>query len=149
MSLLPAADILVPVDLSDASLGALEQAAELVRSPNGLHLLSVLPELSSMEPGVSWGTVNDSTRIASMEKALRAELSKRDLDAGHVHVVIAPGNPGWVIAREAESMAVDLIVVASHGRTGWKRLALGSVAERVVRLASCPVMVIRRQEDAS
>jgi len=144
MPTFPASDILVPVDLSEPSMQALDHATSLARSTSGIHVLTILPELSAMEPGISWGSIDDETRIATMEDALRAKLAERDIDDARVHVVVARGNPGWQIAKEATNLDVDLVVIASHGRTGWQRLAMGSVAERVVRFSPCPVLVVRQ-----
>jgi nucleotide-binding universal stress UspA family protein len=52
------------------------------------------------------------------------------------------------LLRIAEHNNVDLIVIATHGMTGWHKLAFGSVAEKVVRLATCPVLVLRAQPEA-
>ena len=60
-----------------------------------------------------------------------------------VQVNVAFGDPGDEITKHAETVHADLIVMPSHGRTGLKRLLIGSVAERVVRLAQCPVLVLR------
>jgi len=59
-----------------------------------------------------------------------------------VHEVIEEGEAAAAICKEAEARGVDVIVVGSHGRTGVKRLFFGSVSERVVRHAHCPVLVI-------
>ena len=61
-----------------------------------------------------------------------------------VQIDVEIGDPGQCIVDFAESVQADLIVTPSHGRTGVKRLLIGSVAERVVRLAHCPVLVLRK-----
>jgi nucleotide-binding universal stress UspA family protein len=61
-----------------------------------------------------------------------------------IHVTVAIGDAGHEIVALAEKVHADLLVMPSHGRTGLKRLLIGSVAERVVRLAHCPVLVLRK-----
>ena len=60
-----------------------------------------------------------------------------------MHVDVEFGDPGNQIVDFAERISAELIVIPSHGRTGIERLLLGSVAERVARLAPCPVLVLR------
>lgn len=62
----------------------------------------------------------------------------------HVNAHVYPGDPATEILRLAEDVQADLIVVGTHGRVGVKRLLLGSVAEKVMRDALCPVLVMRR-----
>jgi nucleotide-binding universal stress UspA family protein len=59
---------------------------------------------------------------------------------------VAFGDPGQRITAYAEEVGADVIVMPSHGRTGLKRLLLGSVAERVLRLAHCPVLVLKSKQ---
>ena len=63
--------------------------------------------------------------------------------AERIHFAARIGDPGTKIVEYAREIKADLIVMPSHGRTGIKHLLLGSVAERVIRLAECPVMVRR------
>jgi nucleotide-binding universal stress UspA family protein len=65
-----------------------------------------------------------------------------------VRSTVTPGSPADEIVRFARERATDVVVLGSHGRAGLARLLLGSVAERVVREAPCPVLVIRRRETA-
>jgi nucleotide-binding universal stress UspA family protein len=143
MALFPSSSIMVPLDLSASSLAALDQAAELAESPAALHIASVLPTLAPLEPGVAWGTINDASRVASMTAAITKELTQRGLSDASVHVVVEPGNAGRHLAALAKDLEVKAIVMSSHGRTGWKRFTMGSVAELVVRFADCPTVVVR------
>ena len=65
---------------------------------------------------------------------------------GTREVQVAAGHPAETIVRMARELAVDLIIMATHGRTGVSHLLLGSVAEHVVRHAPCPVLTVRQQE---
>jgi nucleotide-binding universal stress UspA family protein len=67
----------------------------------------------------------------------------------HTHQIIVLGGAADEIIRIGEKEKVDLIVIATHGQTGWRHLVFGSVAERVVRLAPCPVLTIRVPHEES
>lgn len=142
MGWLPKSKVVVPVDFSDDSLAAVDMALGLVESAGGLHLIHVLPELSAMEPGVVWDTVDDSSRQDHAEDALRGRLKGAAYEG--LNVAIAIGDPGHKIVDFAEEIGAELIVLPSHGRTAFKRLLIGSVAERVARLAHCPVLVLKK-----
>jgi universal stress protein A len=68
---------------------------------------------------------------------------------GAWEVQVAVGNPAEAIVRTAEDLDVDLIIMATHGRTGVPHIVLGSVAEKVVRHAPCPVLTIRPREQSA
>jgi nucleotide-binding universal stress UspA family protein len=83
-------------------------------------------------------------------RAKLAQIAKDTTTAGVQYVIdVRTGVPDIDIVRVARELAVDLIVIATHGRTGFKHFALGSVAERVVREAPCPVLVTRATFPAS
>ena len=142
MSWLPKKNVVVPIDFSDESFRALQAARNLVEGPSGLHVIHVLPALEPAEPGVIWQTVDDESRRRHAEQALRERMGNSKF-AG-VEVYIAIGDPGHEIADYGQRVGAELIVLPSHGRTGLKRLLIGSTAERVVRLAHCPVLVLRK-----
>ncbi|MCE9545228.1 MAG: universal stress protein [Planctomycetia bacterium] len=142
MGWLPKQNVVVPIDFSDDSLAAIDTALELVESASRVHVIHVLPVLAATEPGVIWETVDDDSRRKHVEEALRQRLSKETY--GSLDVVVAIGDPGEEVSEFAASVNAELIVMPSHGRTGIKRLLIGSVAERVVRLAHCPVLVLKK-----
>jgi nucleotide-binding universal stress UspA family protein len=133
--------VLVPFDFSAESTSAVQMALTLAETPEDVFVLHVLPEMTATEPGVVWGTIDDEHRCQHAHAELRKRLES--LNATGIHAEVAIGNPGHVIAEQAEKTAAGLIIIPSHGRTGMKRLLLGSVAERVVRLAKCPVLVLK------
>ena len=141
MSWLPKHMVVVPVDFSEQSLAAVALGREFVTNPSQLHLIHVLPLLIQTEPGFVWDTVDDAQRRASAEQAMRDRIKGTAAEGSHL--TVAFGDPGREIAEFAERLHAELIVVPSHGRTGFSRLLLGSVSERVVRLAHCPVLVLR------
>jgi universal stress protein A len=138
--------ILCPTDFSTASRAALDQAVELAGALRaGLLLLHVCPILL-------YAIAPDAHPDApGFEAAVKAKL-KLELDAlaeglrkqgVAVQALLLDGNPGQVIIEVARDRKVDLIAMATHGRTGLARLTLGSVAERVVRTAGVPVLSLR------
>jgi nucleotide-binding universal stress UspA family protein len=142
MAWLPKRCVVVPVDFSANSWSAVEHALELVAQPSHLQLIHVLPVLEPADPGVIWNTVDDESRRHHAEQAIRAHLA--DARYQGIACTIEFGDPGRQIAEFAQRLAADLIVMPSHGRTGLQHLLIGSVAERVVRLAHCPVLVLKR-----
>ncbi len=141
MSWLQNKKVVVPVDFSEISLTAVGVAIDIVDDPRNVLVVHVLQDLSPMEPGELWGTLDKATRIKNTTKALHDRL----VDEGHPNVTteVVIGDAGHEIVNFAERERAELIVLTSHGRTGLKRLLLGSVAERVTRLAHCPVLVLR------
>jgi nucleotide-binding universal stress UspA family protein len=141
MTWFPKRNVLVPIDFSDHSFRALEAAREMVERGSDLHVIHVLPEILVTEPGVIWGEIDDSSRSKHAEEAIREKIA--DANYRGVHVAVRIGDRGQNIVDYAAENGIELIVMPSHGRTGLKHLLIGSVAERVVRLAHCPVLVLR------
>lgn len=143
MKWLPRKNVVVPVDFSEDALAALATAREMVTEPTHLHVIHVLPLLEVADPGIIWDTIDDESRRQHAEKALADELAKLD-DGANIHRAVRFGDPSHEITAYAEEVDAGLLVVSSHGRSGLRRLLLGSVAERVVRLAHCPVLVLKK-----
>jgi nucleotide-binding universal stress UspA family protein len=133
--------VVVPVDFSDESLAAVDAALETVKDATHLHVVHVAASLAANEPGVRWSTVSEDTVRKHVTDAIEARLAAPKY-AGH-HVSVEFGDAGSRIAETAERLGADLIVMPSHGRTGIRRLLIGSVAERVVRLSHCPVLILK------
>jgi nucleotide-binding universal stress UspA family protein len=140
--------ILVPVDLSMQSRGAVKYAAGLAAAFDAsLHLLSAVepfPFMSGVEQMPEL-YLSDAEVISSVQDSLRA-LAEKEVPASQLEsLVVRTGKPVPVILRAATKLSVSLIVLSSHGRSGLKRLLLGSTAEQVIRLAPCPVLVLRQR----
>ncbi len=88
-----------------------------------------------------WATIDDGSRIEHALENLALAVPEKEF--GKVCLDVRMGDPGQVASDRAEELGADLIIVGSHGRTGLTRLVLGSVAERVTRLAHCPVLVVK------
>jgi len=137
-------EILVPIDYSEPSNAALELAAGIARAFNGrllvLHLLPIEVYAVADYPVVT----GDGARVAEETQRLRQHV--RDLlgpDAPAYEVEVTWGSPYLQIVDYAIERRADLIVIGTHGRTGIKHVLLGSVAEKTVRLAPCPVLTVR------
>lgn len=132
---------LVPVDFSDHSLAAVDVALGMAKDPSSVHVVHILHEPQPTHPDAFWVTIDRAKRREHALNELRNRLSDQRYEAVSLHVEF--GDPGFRIAELAEQLGAGLIVLPSHGRTGIKRLLIGSVAERVVRCAHCPVLVLR------
>ena len=139
---LPRKSVVVPIDFSDDSFAAAELALAMVEQGSNLHVIHVMPHLSPEEPGIIWDSIDNESRIQHAKQAMRERLSDAKFES--IEAAAAFGDPGREIAQYAERTKADLIVLPSHGRTGLKRILLGSVAERVIALAHCPVLVLRK-----
>jgi len=139
--------ILCPIDFSDASRAALETAAELAKQHQGkLTLLHAYPVPGYTFPDGSF--VASSKMLEELAEAARIHLEEwkgiaTSLGLSDVQAVTAVGEPAAEILTYAGEQGVDLLVVGTHGRTGLTHARMGSVAERVVRKAPCPVLTVR------
>lgn len=146
MSWLPKKKVLVPIDFSESSERALLTALELVEDPADVTVVHVLFPLDSVSPGVVWGNVDNEHRTTAVRASFDKLFAKLNATIPNVEVLV--GNPGLKITEYASKIAADLIVIPSHGRHGVERLLLGSVAERVIRHAPCPLLVLRRNPNS-
>jgi len=141
--------ILIATDLSETSLEAVSTGAALAKALGAdvllVTVLDPVPYVAAvdLEGGSDvWAQFLDDAE-ANLKKRLE-ELRAEKFDASTCDVaVIRESGAAHALADFAEDRGADLIVVGSHGRTGFKRVLLGSVAEKVVRLAKCPVFVAR------
>lgn len=145
--------ILVPTDFSPPSQRALIHALRLGREAGAeIYVLHVAEDLHTPR-GCSaheYLEMRDHSRRRvkdEMTEFLKA-LPGGDLGAT-LHLIAVEGVPSSEIVREAVEHNVDLIVISTHGHTGFQRFLLGSTADKVVRLAPCPVLVIRKKHTVS
>lgn len=137
----PKKNVIVPVDFSDESFAAVDTAMELVTNPGHICVLHALEDPYTYEYGEGFRPASDESREHHTRQALRERLS--DAKYEELRIEVIHDDPPHGIAEFAQQTKADLIIMPSHGRTGLKRLLIGSVAERVVRLAHCPVLVLR------
>ena len=139
--------ILAPTDFSEFSLTALETAKDLAKHYGAeLLLLHVVPVIPSLPHGVPYfdDGVYEQQLIETAGKSLDDLADKMRAAGINVRTSVGFANDAAMeIIRTSEDQKVDLIVIPTHGMTGWRRLAFGSVTEKVVRIAECPVLVLR------
>jgi nucleotide-binding universal stress UspA family protein len=140
----PKNTVVVPIDFSESSADAVATAVQLAAQPAGVHVIHVLLPLDYMSPGMVFEAASEDQRKAATEKHLAEFLESHGQIGVNSHVLL--GDPGLEITHFASSTKADLIVMPSHGYHGVKRFLLGSVAERVLRHADCPVLVLRRRD---
>ena len=136
--------VVVPIDFSEDSFKAVDVAREFVQQTSQLHLIHVTRPWSEHEIGGTWGQETEEERLQHIKKVMQDKL--QDSDYKDVQVSIHFGSPAVEIASYAEEVDAELIIMPSHGRTGLKHLAMGSVAERVMRMAHCAVLVLKKGE---
>ncbi len=140
--------ILHPTDFSKASRPAFERAVALAKKDRAELLLVhvMVPPAPYVGNGyLSPKTYEDLETAArqSAERQMKAVLGRAKKAGVRVKTVLTEGMPFDQIVRIARSKRADLIVIGTHGRTGFSRFFLGSVAGRVVQLAPCPVLTVR------
>ena len=141
---------LVPIDFSKTSEAALKYARDEIRGNKGkLYLLHVIPTSAyalAGSQGTAGGMYVDYIKIAreSAEEEMAKLIKKYRLKPGEYQSkIIQGGDPPEVIAKQAKKSRATMIIMGCHGRSGMKRFFLGSVAERTLRYASCPTLIIK------
>jgi len=133
--------ILVPTDFSEFSVAALEQASMLAREHDASLLIVYVNALDEDAASLGFGTAG----VAFDQEYLAEEMryfAPQDPEVEYSqHIVV--GEPVTEIVAFSETRQVDMIVMGTHGRSGLGNLLIGSVAEGVVRHASCPVLTVR------
>ena len=144
--------ILWPTDFSTLSLqGA--RYARAFRDAFGaeLHVIHVItppltPDLAVTLPSEVPVMFSEAELVQACRTRLAALLAEHFDDAPGVTSDVFFGNPWPVICKYATDAAIDLVVVATHGRTGLRHVLIGSTAERIVQHAPCPVLVVKSPE---
>jgi universal stress protein A len=141
-------NILVPIDFSQPSLQAARYATRFAGQFGArIHLLYVLEK-----PSYLTGVNGVALSIPEKDLVKRAESKLFSLAADEieelvpVNTVVRIGKPFDQIVKVASAERIDLIIIATHGYTGLKHVLMGSTAEKVVRHAPCPVLVVRETE---
>lgn len=144
---------LVALDATSNADDVLEVAcgvASALPGPAELHLMNVIGPLTPEAAAMGSGALGDTTAIELARKIVdRASEMARERFPGRVVGHIAVGEPWREIVQMSTSLRSDLVFVGTSGRKGVARLALGSVAEKVVRHAGCPVLVARKKDHHS
>jgi nucleotide-binding universal stress UspA family protein len=141
--------ILVPIDFSPASKDAFKHAIHFAEKFSAeLTLLYVLEAAPSPSfAGIPGAPSFSEADRSSAEKKLRVLIaSTRNGSVGRARWKMRDGIPSHEIVEMAKEANIDLIIMATHGYTSWRHFCIGSTAERIVRAAPCPVLVVREKE---
>ena len=138
--------VLVPLDFSDCSIQALPVALNFAKQFNGeITLLAVIPDdHNPLEYGES-EFIKSQERCREQFQNKLFELANEKLHGIHYHVVVRTGRVVEEIVRCAKELDLNLIIISTRGCSGIQNAELGSTTERVVRHATCPVLVVRPQ----
>lgn len=140
--------ILVPIDFSQRSKKALRYAVALARQFGGelvcLHVIDI--PYGAGEAGLVVEMQAYRKHLQAESRRALTELVREEAREIPVTSLLRAGAPYHEITRAAREFPADLIVISTHGRIGVRRFVLGSTAERVVRHAPCPVLVVRERE---
>ena len=144
---MPAKKIVFPTDFSQCSDAALEYATILAGALDATLLI-----IHAEESPAAYGEGEECYGLlepdhAELQKMLH-EIKPTDSNVLYEHRMLSrQGDPANQIVQFAKEEDADLIVLGTHGRTGLKRLLMGSIAEAVVRRAPCPVLVMKQSDD--
>jgi nucleotide-binding universal stress UspA family protein len=140
--------MLIPTDFSAASSLALQYGLDMAfRYGASIHLMHVIedPAFSTVYPDAYFAELPDLMKrlTEDSEKQLADAVAKCAAANVPATSQVVVGRPARAIAKEALDRGTDLIVMGTHGRSGFAHLVLGSVAERVIRTSPCPVLTVR------
>jgi len=144
--------ILVPTDFSEFSAKAVDYALAFAGHSHAtlvlLHVVepTIYPASDQMMPVVVYVDDLQRQRVRSSRKRLAQFSAERIAGRVPTRLLVGIGNPYEVITERAKSLGADLIIIPTHGHGGLRRFLLGSTAERVVRHAPCPVLIVRDRE---
>jgi nucleotide-binding universal stress UspA family protein len=143
--------ILVPTDFSKHSQNALTYAVAFAdKFQSELYLLHVVQDLAVFVPDMVTVMPPPAPAVeqitAAAGQALERLVREQQLERLKVHTEVREGPPFYEIVRFAKEADIDLIIMGTHGRAGLAHVLLGSVAEKVVRKAPCPVLTVRDPE---
>ncbi|MFO0970458.1 MAG: universal stress protein [Gemmataceae bacterium] len=137
--------VLHPTDLSELSKGACRTAQDIATQYKAPLLLLHVVETLGPE-NITFGEAASALEPEGYRKRLLKELQAWAHLMGlptATRLLIAEGEPAASVEQVARAEKADLIVIGTHGRTGVKRLFMGSIAERIVRLAPCSVLTVK------
>jgi nucleotide-binding universal stress UspA family protein len=149
---LPFKRIVSPSDFSDPSYEAVKAANELAVHFSAelilIHVISPVPTIPSPEAATGFDVLSYQQQMEVYAKrSLDQVVKERISDQVKVRTMVKLGSAAEQIANMAVAEKSDLIVIATHGLMGWRRFVFGSVTEKVVRLAQCPVLTIHQPQE--
>jgi nucleotide-binding universal stress UspA family protein len=142
--------VLCPIDFSTDSFTALDYATDFARQSDGqLVIMHVVDNpLTDFYGPRGANFYAEVEHAIEKSKQMLAEVARTHAAGVPYEIVVKHGNPYTEILDLATAQHVDMIAMSTHGRTGPQRLVIGSVAEKVVRAAPCPVFTVRYTPEA-
>ena len=143
--------IICPLDFSEPSQKAMEAAVELAEQFRAevvfVHVIAPAAPGIPADPAYAFAGAEEYDKAVRTKAEEQLTMAAHNLPEGlQSRNVIATGNAADEIVRAARDESADLVVIATHGLTGWRHLVFGSVAEKVIRLSERPVLVIPAHE---
>ncbi len=144
---LPVKRILCPTDFSEPACKAIKAAAEIAQAQKAelilVHVVAPIPALDSPSGAPAFDLAGyQEELVRSAKLALEERRRRRVPESVSSRAIVTIGDAAHEVTRLAAEEHIDLIVIATHGSTGWRERIFGSVAGKVVRLAKCPVLTI-------
>ena len=146
--MLPIKKIICPTDFSEPSYEALKTAIEMAIHFSAeliaVHVVTPIPFIPIHDDPSSFNLpLYEKEMEASAQKSLDEVFREKIPKSVHRRTMVIQGDPATQIVRLADDENADIIVIATHGLTGLRKFMFGSVTEKVIRLATCPVLSIR------
>ncbi|EFW90889.1 stress response protein [Haladaptatus paucihalophilus DX253] len=139
--------ILVPTDGSDSAAEAARNAVELAKRFDATIYAVYVIDIGAMWPDAYEGSILNDLEERGKKAVAAVREPAEDADIDVVDDVVTGGHPHRVILDYADDNDIDCIVMGTHGRRGLDRYLLGSVTERVVRMADVPVLTVHEPEE--
>jgi nucleotide-binding universal stress UspA family protein len=154
MSLLPIHKIVCPTDFSDPSYEGVKVAAELAEKLESelilVNVISPVPVMSGSAAPTGFHIPSVMNEMRSWaEKAISILITEKISKTVQSRSIVIQGNPAEEIVRLADKENADMIIIATHGESGWKRFLFGSVTEKVIRMTSCPVLTVQQPKQTA
>ncbi len=149
--MLPFKKILCPTDFSEPACRAIRAAGELAERFSSelilMHVVGPVPVMESPTGLAGFDVAAYQQELSdSAESSLRLRLEKHIPESVNARALVVHGEAAHEISRVANEEDVDLIVLSTHGESGWRHRIFGSVTEKVIRRAQCPVLTIHLDE---
>jgi nucleotide-binding universal stress UspA family protein len=149
--MLPIKKIICPTDFSDPSYEGLKVAREFAEHFSAELILVHILFPGPIVPGVAEPGFHIPAALKAMqetaEKTLEDLTRKKMFEDITVRTLVINGKPAYEIIKLAGEEDADIIVIATHGESGWQKFLFGSVTAKVIRMASCPVLTIRQPQE--
>ena len=149
--MLPITKIVCPTDFSDPSYEGFKAAREFAEHFSAELILVNVIFPGPIVPGVAEPGFHIPAALEAMQETAENKLQdlarKKMPENIPVRTLVITGKPAYEIVDLADKEKADIIVIATHGESGWQKFLFGSVAEKVIRMASCPVLTVQQPKE--